>query len=276
MRAIPGCNAGGPVAQLLRPAGIYYGVPRSSDASAGDASLIARAILGAPPAEVPPRTLLVASPQEAEAAVIRLEDARRAGKLWVGKHGGCEVAVAAHGWGAPVAAIYLEALAGCGVDTIVRIGSCGALSTRAALGDVVVASKAHAREGTSPHYPTRPSEGPYAADRALLARAQAAMDRSGMPYHCGPVISFDAMFRETPQLLDGWRRQGMLAVDMETSAVYAVAGVLEVRAVALLHVADRPIDGVKFYHPRAVASRAAGFNRVLKAALEVLSGGSFQ
>lgn len=53
-----------------------------------------------------------------------------------------------------------------------------------------------------------------------------------------PIVSTDAVYRQTFRKERLWREKGAVGVDMETSAVFSVAHYLGLRAAALLMVSD--------------------------------------
>jgi len=135
------------------------------------------------------------------------------------------------GRGAPQAADTVETLAALGVKNIIAVGMCGAYDDKVCVGEVLAPEKAFVEEGTSLHYyedleASRP-------DAQLLDMASSAFSVCNHP-----IVSTDAVYRQTFEKERLWREKGAVGVDMETSAVFSVARYLGLRAVALLMVSD--------------------------------------
>ncbi len=137
--------------------------------------------------------------------------------------------------GAPMAVLCLEKLIACGARRIVQVGWAGGLQDGMAVGDVVIPVTAVSEEGTSRHYPL---ERQPTAD-SHLCRHLAGLARSlGLPVHRGRVWSTDAPYRETWAAVRRHRDQGILAVEMEFSALLAVAAFRTAALAGILLVSD--------------------------------------
>ena len=135
------------------------------------------------------------------------------------------------GRGAPQAADTVETLAALGVKTIIAVGMCGAFDPQLKVGEIIMPAKAFVEEGTSLHY-YESIEFSEPDGRLLeIAVSQA----KGKP--C-PIVSTDAVYRQTFEKERIWREKGAVGVDMETSAVFSVSRYLGLRAVGLLMVSD--------------------------------------
>ena len=145
---------------------------------------------------------------------------------------GAPLLVQATGMGGPSAAIVLEELADVGVEVAVRVGTCGALATDLALGELVVATQALGEDGASRAFAGGPLR---AGDPALVQGLVAA---SGAGARAGLIVSTDLFYDPRPERGDVWAGQGALAVEMESAALLAVAHRRGLRAATLLAVTD--------------------------------------
>ena len=144
---------------------------------------------------------------------------------------GYEICFLDGGRGAPQAADTVETLAALGVKTIITVGMFGAFDPRIHIGEIIAPGKAFVEEGTSLHYYHSIS---YAApDSGLLETAA-----SRLQIQTYPIVSTDAVYRQTYCKEQLWRKQGAVGVDMETSAVFSVSRYLGVRAAAILTASD--------------------------------------
>lgn len=136
------------------------------------------------------------------------------------------------GRGAPQAADTVETLSVLGVKTILSVGMFGAFGSEVKIGDIVIPPKVFVEEGTSLHYF---SSIEYAEpDRSIKEIALSLTAGKSLP-----IISTDAVYRQTFYKEQLWRNNGAVGVDMETSAVLNVSRYLGIRAAALLMASDK-------------------------------------
>lgn len=164
---------------------------------------------------------------------------------YTGSLHGVPVSVCSTGIGGPSAAIAVEELVECGVDTFIRIGTCGGIDLSVLGGDAVIATGAVRQDGTSLEY--APLEFPAVSDLNItLALRDGAMQK-GVRFHAGVVQAKDAFYgQHRPQALptaqkllyqwEAWKHLGVLASEMESAAIFVVAAHLHVRAGAMFHV----------------------------------------
>ncbi len=143
--------------------------------------------------------------------------------------------------GAPYAAMLVESLAVWGVDKILFVGWCGAISPLVKAGHIIVPGSAMVDEGTSGHY-CSPSCHVALPNRQLTEQARLALQHYQAPYHEGAVWTTDAIFRETVEKVKHYQSQGALAVEMELSAICSVADFRTVQAAGILVVSDELSD----------------------------------
>ncbi len=162
-------------------------------------------------------------------------------ELHTGTLGGRRVTVGNGGRYSPDSAITTELLCAAGVETLVRVGSCGSLQKTVKLGDIVIAAGAVRGDGASPRYvPEDFATLPH--PRVVEALARAA-DSLKVPVHHGRVFTTDALFQETPELVADLERQQIAAIDMVTAAFLTVAQVKNAGAGAILAVSDECLTG---------------------------------
>jgi purine-nucleoside phosphorylase len=207
--------------------------------------------IGARADQVAPYVLMPGDPLRAKwIAQTYLDDAEcytevRGMLGFTGTYRGERVSVQGSGMGLPSLSIYAnELLDEYGVRTIVRVGSCGALTEELALRDIVIASGAC----TDSSMNTIRFEGlDYApvADFGLLRSAyDEALDRA-MPVktHVGLLFSSDSFYHPRPELTSRLVEYGALAVEMEASALYTLAAKFKARALAICTVSDHIVTG---------------------------------
>lgn len=140
------------------------------------------------------------------------------------------------GYGAPAAVDTLETVRALGVRRIIVAGMCGGFSADISVSDVVIPRRVKCEEGTSQHYF---SDIAYAEpDPALFERARAHF-ASRFPLTTHPTVTCDAVYRQTFAREATWREAGCIGVDMESSALLAVARYHALPAVSILLCSDR-------------------------------------
>ncbi len=201
--------------------------------------------IGAAPGEIAERILLPGDPLRARwIAETFLSDARRYTTVrnmlgFTGEYRGLPVSVQGSGMGMPSASIYAsELVTEYGVRTLVRVGTCGALTESLRLRDVIAASGAstdsamnRVRFGGLVDYAP-------VADFRLLRTAVDTATTLGVQVQVGPVFSTDTFYTDHPEVLETLAGHGTLAVEMETAALYTIAARAGARALTLLTVSD--------------------------------------
>jgi len=147
--------------------------------------------------------------------------------------------------GAPQAVLVLERLIALGVTDVLAIGWCGSLQPNVRIGDVVLPVSAVSEEGTSGHYPLDISQPGPSFD--LLNPLERALEGRGLQVHKGGVWSTDAPFREMKSKVLKYQEEGLLAVDMETSALFTVSHFRSVRLAVAMVVSDE-LSTLKWHH----------------------------
>ncbi len=200
--------------------------------------------IGAAAGEVAETVLIPGDPLRARwIAQTYLDDVRCYSEVrgmlgFTGRYGDTPVSVQGSGMGMPSLAVYVsELLSSFGVRTLVRVGSCGALSEDLALRDIVVAMSACTDSAMN----SRRFQGidfAPTADFGLLRRCVELAEARGLTPHVGPIASWDAFYSDRPELLMQLAGYGVLAVEMETAALYTLAARHRARALTVCTVSD--------------------------------------
>lgn len=138
--------------------------------------------------------------------------------------------------GSPGAATILENLIACGANKIFEVGMAGGVQPSLELGDFVVVTEAIRDEGTSNHYFSR--EVKLESSSKLRKLLIQELTREGIKYSVGSVWTTDGVYRETRRKFLKFRNQGVLAVNMETSALFAVARYRKVEIASAQVISD--------------------------------------
>ncbi len=229
--------------------------------------------IGAKPGEIAERVLLPGDPLRAKwIAETFLEDAKcystvRSMFGFTGTYQGVRVSVQGSGMGMPSASIYTHELINeYGVKTLIRVGSCGALSTDLRLRDVVAASGASTDSAMNRQRFDGLVDYAPVADFALLRAAVDVAARRGIQLTVGPIMAADAFYTDRPDLYDKLADYGVLAVEMESAAIYTIAARYRARALTILTVSDHIRTG----EHASSEDRETSFSQMVEIALDTV------
>jgi purine-nucleoside phosphorylase len=141
------------------------------------------------------------------------------------------------GIGAPYAAMMLETLIAWGARRIIFLGWCGAVSKQAKIGDIILPTSALVDEGTSRNYAV-PDNGQSKPASVLVSLIEQVLENNRVDFHSGKIWTTDAVYRETRAKVENYQAQGVMAVEMEVSALFSVAQFRQVELGAMLVVSD--------------------------------------
>jgi uridine phosphorylase len=195
--------------------------------------------LGKRPDPAPATVILAFSPRAVDRAVERwaARPVRGHPRLFAIGRGERTVGLAEpRGIGAPALAVNVEELAVTGARRFVAIGYAGAVRADLPAGSYVLCTRALRDEGTSYHY-VRPSRWAHPSP-GLTRTVGAGLTERDVPFRRGPSWTIDAPYRETVEELRSVRRAGVLTVEMEASALFAIARVRRLDAAAVFTVSD--------------------------------------
>jgi len=161
---------------------------------------------------------------------------------YTGTHNGKPVTVMGHGMGIPSIGIYTYELFNFyDVDTIIRVGSCGARQMYVHLGDLVIAQGSCTDSNYGQQY-NLPGHYAPIADFDLCRRAVEACEKFGYTYHVGNVFSADIFYCEDERKAN-WTKMGVLADEMEAPSLYMNAARAGKKALVICTVSDHILTG---------------------------------
>ena len=220
------------------------------------------------------KVLVCGDPARAVKIAAKLDQAEeinynREYRLINGIKNGTEITVASHGVGSSGAAVCFEELIRGGAGEIIRIGTAGSLNREIRDGDIVIASGAVREDGLTDQL--IPQSYPAAADHELTYRIEEAAAGLNIEARTGIVLTVAAFY---PELLDLpnnlFSRAGVLAVEMEVSALFVIAALHGIKAGAVLAIDGMAIDfDAESYNPhRNLVDEA--IDREIEMAVEAL------
>ena len=185
---------------------------------------------------------------------------------YTGTYKGQPVSVMGSGMGMPSIGIYsYELFNFYGVDNILRIGSAGGLAPEVKLRDIVIGMSS----STDSNYPTQygmPGTIAPTADFGLLSKAVAGAEKLGYPVRVGNILASD-VFYTVDNSHSKWASMDVLAVEMESAALYLNAMYAHKHALTLLTISDLPLTGEAL----TAEERQTSFTQMMEVALSVVA-----
>lgn len=182
---------------------------------------------------------------------------------YTGTYQGVPVSVQGSGMGMPSMGIYsYELFTEYQVDNIIRIGTAGSIADSVNLRDVVIGMGACTDSNYAAQYQLAGTFAPI-ADFALLETAVVAARELGATFHVGNLFSTD-VFYTAHQPLPQWAKMGVLAVEMESAALYMNAAAAGKAALCITTVSDCPLKGLS----TTAEERQTAFTEMMEIALK--------
>lgn len=171
------------------------------------------------------------------------------------------------GIGAPAACVVLEEMISWGIKRFITIGTAGTLQKNLKVGDLIVCEKAIRDEGTSHHY-IKNSKYAYASKK-MTEEIENSLKRFKQKYIVGTSWTIDAPYRETVAEARQYQKEGVHTVEMEASALFAVAKYRNVDIGALFTISDSlaELEWDPQFHRRKLRKK---LKIIYKVALDVL------
>ena len=179
---------------------------------------------------------------------------------------GKRVSVMGSGMGMPSIGIYShELFSEFDVDAIIRIGTCGSYQKNVHVGDVVIAQGACTDSNWMHEYELGGTYSAIGSFDLLLAAYEGAKEL-GKEVHVGNVLSADIFYNKRPDIWTKWADLRVLAVEMESYALYANAANLGKRALGIFTVSD------SFHHEPMLSpeQRQLGLTNMVEVALQIV------
>ncbi|MDS0222070.1 nucleoside phosphorylase [Haloarcula sp. S1AR25-5A] len=164
-------------------------------------------------------------------------------KLVNATYKGRDLTICSTGIGSPSTAIAVEELEAVGVETLIRVGTTGALQHGIEIGDMVVANGAAKDEGTTGRYES--DTVPAVPDYDVLTSLVDAAEANDEDVHVGPIATDDAFYAETDEYITDWEAAGLLAVEMEAAALFSLCRRKGLRSGAICTVDGNLVEGTQ-------------------------------
>ncbi len=167
--------------------------------------------------------------------------------------------------GVPSISIYVDELINSyGVQNLMRIGTCGSFQPDVKIRDVILAMSASTDSNINKIRFNGLDFAPT-ADFALLKKAYDKATEMGMSVKVGNILTSDTFYHDDPESWKHWAKFGVLAVEMETTALYTLAAKYNVNALTLLTVSDSLVTS----EVTSAEERQKTFTKMIEIALEI-------
>ncbi|NYE95643.1 purine-nucleoside phosphorylase [Psychromicrobium silvestre] len=228
--------------------------------------------LAAQAGEIAPHALMPGDPLRAQwIAETFLDEPRQYNTVrnmfgYTGSYQGIPVSVQGSGMGQPSMSIYAtELMQDYEVKTIIRVGTCGAISSSVGLRDVIIANTASTDSAMNRHRFHGIDFAP-GADFALLRHAVEVSEQRGLSAKVGGLFSSDLFYNDRPELAMQLAKYGVLAIEMEASALYTLALKHGAQALTVATVSDHILTG----EATSAQERQETFGSMIELALETV------
>jgi uridine phosphorylase len=193
-----------------------------------------------------PYALIPGPKERSEMMLGLLEDAKKNFtfldyEMHTGNLDGKRVTVGNGGRYAPDTAVTTEILCAAGAESLIRVGSCGSLQEEVKIGDLVIVTGAIRGEGTTSYYVAKNFS--TLAHTDVVGALKQAAESLKVRYHLGWIFTTDALFQETPELINELNGQNVSSIDMVTSTFLTIAQLRGKKAGAVLAVSDECLYG---------------------------------
>jgi purine-nucleoside phosphorylase len=183
---------------------------------------------------------------------------------FTGTYKGQRISVQGTGMGIPSIGIYVnELINSYGVKTLIRVGTCGGIQKDVKVRDVIIAmttcTDSNMNRLTFPGFDFAPC-----ASFELLKKAYDGAVSKGLNVKVGNVLTADVFYRENMDMVQKLGDYGVLAVEMETTALYTIASKHNVDALTVLTVSDHIFTGEE----TSAHERQTTFNDMIRIALD--------
>lgn len=184
---------------------------------------------------------------------------------FTGTYKGKRVSVQGTGMGIPSIGIYAyDLINDHNVENLIRVGTCGSMQKDVNIRDIILAQSASTDSNIN-----KADFGDYdfvpAASFPLLKKAYEISIKKGIEPKVGNILSSDVFYNDDPEAWKLWARHGVLAVEMETAALYSLASQFKVNALTILTVSDSLVT----HEETTQEERQNTFTKMMEIALEL-------
>ncbi len=228
--------------------------------------------IGAKLGEIAERVIMAGDPLRAKFMAERyLENPKLVNQVrgmycYTGTYKGKEISVMGHGMGISSISIYtFELYNFYGVKRIIRTGSAGAYQPNLHVGDIVIAQGACDNSNYAAQYNLPGTYAPI-ADYEMLSAAVEKAKSMGVNYAVGNILASEIFYNDNPEAWKQWQKMGVLAVEMEATALYMNAARAGKSALCICTISDSLVHGTAC----SAEERQTSFTNMMKIAFDII------
>ena len=184
---------------------------------------------------------------------------------FTGTYKGKRISVQGTGMGIPSMSIYItELMKDYGVKTLIRVGSAGSYQEDIKIRDIVVALST----STDSNINNRRFKGASFAPTVnfdLLSKVLKTAEEKNIKIKAGNILTSDEFYNDDQSYFKKWAEFGVLAVEMETAALYTLASKYKAKALSILTISDSLVSS----EITSSEEREKTFNEMIELALEI-------
>lgn len=185
---------------------------------------------------------------------------------FTGTYKGEKISVQGTGMGIPSISIYVnELISFYGAKKLIRIGSCGSMQESIKLRDIIVAMSASTNSAVNKNHFKGMDFAPT-ADFALFKKSLKVGENLKLNIKAGGVLTSDVFYNYDPNEWKMWAAFNILAVEMETTALYTLAAKFNVQALSILTVSDSLVN----FEETTSEEREKTFTQMMELALDTI------
>lgn len=189
---------------------------------------------------------------------------------FTGRYKGHPLSVLGHGMGIPSCSIYCSELVNSfGVKRLFRAGSCGTVSKKVRLRDIIIAMGA-CTDSKVNRVRFRGHDFAAIADYELLQTAVAQAEQKRLSHHVGNVFSADLFYTPEPEMFELMEKYQVYGVEMEAAGIYGLAAEFGAKALTICTVSDHIVSGERL----SAEERQVGFKEMIELILETAIAGA--
>ncbi len=228
--------------------------------------------IGAAYGEIADRVIMAGDPLRAKFMAERyLENPQLVNEVrgmycYTGTYKGKRVSVMGHGMGISSIGIYTHELFNFyGVKRIIRTGSAGSYQADLHIGDIVIAQGACDNSNFAAQFGLPGTFAPI-ADYGMLSAAVDKAKEMGVKYAVGNILASEIFYNDNPEAWKQWQKMGVLAVEMEASALYMNAARSGNAALCICTISDSLVT----HEETTAEQREKTFTDMMEIAFEII------
>ena len=186
---------------------------------------------------------------------------------FTGTYKGQKISVMGTGMGLPTTSIYVtELIRDYGVKNLIRVGSCGSIQEDVKVRDVILV-QGSCTDSSMNRNTFKGKDFAPISDFGLLHKAFGLAKDKDLPLHVGNIMATDTFYNNEFESWRVWKNHGVLAYEMESTALFTIAAYYGAKALTILTVSD----SILTHEETTAEEREKTFTDMMELALDTLT-----